>query len=82
MKCLGILGGMSWESTAHYYQLINEGVKARLGGLHSADLLVRSVDFALIERWQQQGDWDSAAAYLAHAAVAQGGRGRRPGDCH
>ncbi|MDO7642040.1 MAG: aspartate/glutamate racemase family protein [Reinekea forsetii] len=68
MKCLGILGGMSWESTAHYYQLINEGVKARLGGLHSADLLVRSVDFALIERWQQQGDWHSAAAYLAHAA--------------
>jgi len=68
MKCLGILGGMSWESSAHYYQLINEGVKARLGGLHSADLLLRSVDFAQIERWQQQGDWDSAAAYLADAA--------------
>ncbi len=68
MKCLGILGGMSWESTAHYYQLLNEGVKQHLGGLHSADLLMRSVDFERIARWQSEGDWLAAERYLAHCA--------------
>lgn len=68
MKTLGILGGMSWESTASYYQLINEGVKQQLGGFHSAELLLRSVDFAQIEAWQAKGDWNAAADYLAVAA--------------
>ena len=59
MKCLGVLGGMSWESTQGYYRLINEGVKQRLGGLHSARLVLYSVDFAEIEALQAQGAvWD------------------------
>ena len=49
MRCIGIVGGMSWESTAHYYRALNEGVKARLGGLHSARLVLHSVEFAEIE---------------------------------
>ncbi len=69
MKCLGILGGMSWESTAHYYELINQGVKDALGGLHSADILMRSVDFAVIEQWQNKGDWQAAGDYLASCAA-------------
>ena len=48
MKRIGLLGGMSWESSLEYYRLVNEGVRARLGGLHSADLLLRSVDFAAV----------------------------------
>lgn len=54
-RTLGIIGGMSWESTESYYRLINEGIKARLGNLHSADLLIHSVDFAPIEALQAQG---------------------------
>lgn len=57
MKTIGLIGGMSWESTASYYQLINNGVKQQLGGLHSAKLVLVSVDFAEIETLQHQGDW-------------------------
>lgn len=70
MKRLGLLGGMSWESTALYYRAINEGVAARLGGFHSADLLLASVDFADIERMQAAGDWDAATALLGDRARA------------
>ena len=69
MKMLGILGGMSWESTAHLYQLLNRGVAARLGGLHSARLLLHSVDFAGIEALQRHGDWAAAAAQLGAAGA-------------
>lgn len=69
MKRLGILGGMSWESTSHVYQLLNRDVAARLGGLHSADLLMRSVDFADIEALQRSGDWDRAAQLLGEAGA-------------
>jgi aspartate racemase len=69
MKTIGLLGGMSWESTAHYYRLVNEGVKARLGGLHSARCLVASVDFADIEPLQRAGRWDEAGAILNRAAL-------------
>ncbi len=68
MKTIGLIGGMSWESSAEYYRLINEAVKERLGGLHSAQLLLYSVDFAAIERLQHAGDWDTAGAILADAA--------------
>lgn len=70
MKTIGLLGGMSWESTVPYYRQINETVKARLGGLHSAKIVLYSVDFAEIERLQHCGDWDSAGAVLADAAQA------------
>jgi aspartate racemase len=69
MKTIGLLGGMSWESTIPYYRLINEGIKARLGGLHSASLLLHSVDFHDIEACQSAGDWDRAGEILAQAAV-------------
>jgi len=69
MKTIGLLGGMSWESTIPYYRLINEGVKARLGGLHSASLLLHSVDFHDIEACQASGDWDKAGDILASAAA-------------
>ena len=62
MKTIGLLGGMSWESTIPYYRLINEGVKQRLGGLHSASLLLHSVDFHEIEACQSSGEWDKAGA--------------------
>lgn len=68
MKTIGLLGGMSWESTAHYYQLINEGVKQHLGGLHSAKIALVSVDFAPIADLQKQGNWEAAGALLAKAA--------------
>ncbi|MGH8078527.1 MAG: aspartate/glutamate racemase family protein, partial [Lysobacter sp.] len=64
MKTLGLLGGMSWESTLPYYRWINEAVREHLGGLHSARLLLYSVDFAEIERLQHAGDWDGAAHVL------------------
>jgi len=69
LPLLGVIGGMSWESTATYYRLLNEGVKARLGGLHSARLLVHSVDFAAIEALQAAGDWDAAGALLGEAGA-------------
>ncbi|MGL5130108.1 MAG: aspartate/glutamate racemase family protein [Aeromonas popoffii] len=68
MKCIGLLGGMSWESTVSYYQALNRGVRARLGGLHSARVLINSVDFAEIERLQHAGDWPATARLLAAAA--------------
>lgn len=68
MRQLGVIGGMSWESTAHYYRLINECIRDRLGGLHSAELVLWSVDFALIERYQAQGNWERAGEELARAA--------------
>lgn len=69
MKTIGLLGGMSWESTIPYYRLINEGVKQRLGGLHSASLILHSVDFHEIEAYQASGEWDKAGEMLAQAAV-------------
>jgi aspartate racemase len=68
MKTIGLIGGMSWESTAEYYQIINEAVKAQLGGLHSAQVLLYSVDFAAIEQLQHAGKWEEAGAILADAA--------------
>lgn len=68
MKTLGLLGGMSWESTAVYYRLLNEGVKTGLGGLHSAPLLLLSYDFAGIAESQAAGDWDRLGATLADGA--------------
>ena len=66
---IGLLGGMSWESSVLYEELINTGVRARLGGVHSADLLVRSYDFGRIEAMQAAGDWDGAAELLAADAA-------------
>ncbi len=68
MKTLGLIGGMSWESTLPYYRIINERVRERLGGLHSAKLVLHSVDFAEIDALQHAGDWDTAGAQLAAAA--------------
>jgi aspartate racemase len=68
MKTIGLIGGMSWESTIPYYRLINEAVRERLGGLHSARLVLHSVDFAQIEQLQRSGEWDAAGAILAQAA--------------
>ncbi len=68
MKTIGMLGGMSWESTATYYRLINTGIKATLGGLHSAQIAMVSVDFAQIEKMQASGDWQAAADALSVAA--------------
>lgn len=68
MKALGLLGGMSWESTAIYYRLLNEIVRERLGGLHSAKLLLWSFDFAEIAERQHEGDWEGAGELLAEAA--------------
>ena len=68
MKTIGMIGGMSWESTVSYYQVINELVKERLGGLHSARVVLYSVDFAEIEQLQDAGKWDEAGELLAGAA--------------
>ncbi|MFQ1988551.1 aspartate/glutamate racemase family protein [Aeromonas veronii] len=68
MKCIGLLGGMSWESTVSYYQALNRGIRAQLGGLHSARVLLNSVDFAGIERLQHAGDWPATARLLAAEA--------------
>jgi aspartate racemase len=68
MRTIGLIGGMSWESSAEYYRLINEGIKQQLGGLHSAKLLLYSVDFAEVEVLQMQGRWKEAGELLADAA--------------
>ena len=68
MRRLGLIGGMSWESSALYYRLVNELVRDRLGGLHSADCVLGSVDFAVVERMQVAGAWDEAGALLASEA--------------
>ncbi|HEX7388196.1 MAG TPA: aspartate/glutamate racemase family protein [Castellaniella sp.] len=70
MKTIGLIGGMSWESTVPYYRQINEAVKNRLGGLHSAKIILFSVDFHGIEELQHAGDWDTAGKQLADAATA------------
>lgn len=75
MKRIGLLGGMSWESSAEYYRLVNEAARERLGGLHSADCLLRSVDFADVEVLQRTGRWDEAGALLAAEAQALVGAG-------
>lgn len=69
MKTIGLIGGMSWESTAHYYRVINQEVAARLGGLHSAEIIIHSVDFAPIAEMQSVGDWDGAGRVLAAIAA-------------
>ena len=68
MKTLGLIGGMSWESTVPYYRLINQTVKQRLGGLHSAKIILYSVDFAEVEALQISGQWDAAGVLLADVA--------------
>ncbi len=75
MKTIGLIGGMSWESSIEYYRIINETVKAKLGGLHSAECVMYSVDFAPIELLQHQGRWQEAAQHLIAAAqrVERGG---------
>jgi len=68
MKTIGLLGGMSWESTLSYYRIINEGIKKILGGLHSAKIVLYSLDFDTIAELQRTGDWEGAAAILSEAA--------------
>ncbi len=70
MKTIGLIGGMSWESTVTYYQVINETVKKELGGLHSAKCILYSVDFDEIEKYQSAGEWNKSAEVLAQAASA------------
>jgi len=70
MKTIGLLGGMSWESTQVYYRLLNEQVRARLGGLHSARVILHSVDFAEIEALQRRDDWPAMTELLTAAARA------------
>nr|WP_295708727.1 aspartate/glutamate racemase family protein [uncultured Halomonas sp.] len=78
MRVIGVLGGMSWESTQVYYRALNDGVKAALGGLHSAKIVLISVDFAEIDAMQLQGDWEAAGELLASAAQRVEGAGA---DC-
>lgn len=68
MKTIGLLGGMSWESTSEYYKVINEGIKDKLGGLHSAKIALYSIDFDPMEKLQQQKDWEGSAEILIDAA--------------
>jgi aspartate racemase len=70
MQTIGVIGGMSWESTAVYYRALNERVKEKLGGLHSAKVILYSVDFHEVERMQMSGDWDAGGKLLAAAARA------------
>lgn len=69
MKTIGLIGGMSWESTVTYYQVINETIKNELGGLHSAKVLMYSVDFEEIEKYQSTGNWNKSAEVLSDAAL-------------
>lgn len=68
MKTIGLIGGMSWQSTATYYRLINDETNRQLGGLHSAKLLLESLDFHVIETYQRAGDWQTAANHLVDSA--------------
>lgn len=68
MKTIGLIGGMSWESTVTYYQIINNVIKEELGGLHSAKCILYSVDFQEIEECQSSGDWGKSAEILSNAA--------------
>lgn len=78
MKTIGLIGGMSWESTLVYYRLLNEGVRARRGALHSADVLLRSLDFEPVVALQKAGRWDAAGALLGSAGA---GLARAGADC-
>ena len=69
MKTIGLIGGMSWESTAVYYRLINEAVRTQLGGLHSAEIALRSLDFTSVVALQKAGQWDAAGALLGNAGA-------------
>jgi aspartate racemase len=75
MKTLGLIGGMSWESTVPYYRQINQTIKDKLGGLHSAKIVLYSVDFAEVEHLQASGQWDAAGALLAGVAQRLEGAG-------
>ena len=68
MKTIGMIGGMSWESSIEYYRIVNETVKEKLGGLHSAKSVMVSVDFAEIEKFQMAGRWDEATQFMIAAA--------------
>ncbi|MBU1568242.1 MAG: aspartate/glutamate racemase family protein [Proteobacteria bacterium] len=68
MKTIGLLGGMSWQSTAHYYRLLNQGINNQLGGLHSAKIVMVSIDFHFLENLMRSGDWSSCADHLTDAA--------------
>ena len=88
MKTIGLLGGMSWESTVHYYQIINEEVQNELGGLHSAKIILYSVEFAEIEQYQSSGQWARCGEILGKAAKSLETAGAdfidspgRPTDC-
>lgn len=70
MKTIGLIGGMSWESTVTYYQIINETIKKMLGGLHSAKCILYSVDFDEIEKYQSSGDWERSGEILGQAALS------------
>ncbi|MFA2809810.1 aspartate/glutamate racemase family protein [Bacillus mycoides] len=70
MKTIGLIGGMSWESTSEYYRILNEEIKSRLGGLHSAKCLINSVNFEEIERFQSSGDWEGAGEVLGNMAYS------------
>lgn len=70
MKTIGLIGGMSWESSAEYYRIINENIKEKLGGLHSAKCILYSVDFEEIERYQNEGNWDKAGEVLGNVALS------------
>lgn len=70
MKTIGLIGGMSWESTVPYYEIINEVIKEKLGGLHSAKIILYSVDFYEIEKCQSKGEWDKSAEILSNAAIS------------
>lgn len=78
MKTIGLIGGMSWESTAVYYRLINQAVRARLGGLHSAEIVLRSLDFEAVARLQRADRWNEAGALLARAGASLAAAGA---DC-
>lgn len=67
MKKIGMIGGMSWESSLEYYRLLNQGIAKRLGGLHSATCLLESLDFAVVEQLQHAGDWEGLGVLLANA---------------
>ena len=69
MKTIGLIGGMSWESSLEYYRILNEQIRARLGGLHSAQTLMYSVDFAEIEEMQRDGRWSEAGQAMAEAGL-------------
>lgn len=79
---LGIIGGMSWESSESYYRLINEGIKAKLGGLHSADLIIRSLNFATISSLQAKDAWEEMGTILADSGLQLKAAGAGVDDSH